>query len=117
MIGCGTRRGKLYYLDSASTVKPASAKLTKLGGRVLRRKLPKYATGLPTKTTGLQRQTTGRKRLCLKATGRLLLPTVFRFSPIPAITLRRRELKRLCLLRKILQLQYHTNHLLRTSFR
>ncbi|CAL8995150.1 unnamed protein product [Prunus brigantina] len=44
------------------------------------------------------------------------IPSMFRFSPIPAITLRRRELKRLCLLRKILQLQYHTNHLLRTSF-
>ncbi|PQQ13013.1 hypothetical protein Pyn_17745 [Prunus yedoensis var. nudiflora] len=87
-----------------------------------------------------------RQQLCLKATGRMFTPTgrharqllylkatgrlhpatgcppniflkLFRFNHLPAIKLRRRKLRSLCLLRRILQLQYHTNHLLRTSFR
>ncbi|KAI5318435.1 hypothetical protein L3X38_038143 [Prunus dulcis] len=36
---------------------------------------------------------------------------------LPAVKLRRRTLRSFCPLKRILQLQYHTNHLLRTSFR
>ncbi|CAL8075673.1 unnamed protein product [Prunus armeniaca] len=45
--------------------------------------------------TGRQRTTTGR---------------------LPAVKLKRRTLKSFCPLKRILDLQYHTNHLLRTSF-
>ncbi|KAI5344292.1 hypothetical protein L3X38_012169 [Prunus dulcis] len=45
-IGCGTRRGKLYYLDLASDTEASLSHAYKIGVRMLRSKLPKYGYGI-----------------------------------------------------------------------
>ncbi|CAL2253949.1 unnamed protein product [Prunus armeniaca] len=68
------------------------------------------------KTTGSRLKATSchlKIRICFKTTGRQRTAT----GCLPAVKLRRRKLRSFYPLMRILQLQYHTNHLLSTAFR